>query len=150
MKYRRKFHTRRVRASVVLAVLAAVLYALVLDARDSPADAAYGYGAGVDPSLASWYGPGLWGNVTYGGDVLDRNDWTAAHPYLPMGQKITVCYERCARGVTITDRGPAEWTGRGLDVTKPVARKIGLTYVGVDNVTWWETGYDPYYLQNVS
>lgn len=88
-------------------------------------------------SLASYYGPGLYGNTTASGDVLDYNDWTAAHPTLPMGSVIKVCYERCARGVVITDRGPAKWTGRSLDLNMIVAEKIGLApIVGVDDVYW--------------
>lgn len=85
-------------------------------------------------SLASWYGPGFYGNYTASEDVLDYNDWSAAHKTLPFGTKIKVCYQYgCARGVEITDRGPYTG-GRTLDLNKIVADRIGLTSAGVDHV----------------
>ena len=34
---------------------------------------------------ATWYGPGLYGNKTTSGDVLEKGTMTAAHSSLPMG-----------------------------------------------------------------
>jgi rare lipoprotein A len=95
---------------------------------------------------ASYYGPGFYGNTTACGDTLTYEDWTVAHRSLPCGQKMTVCYRgECARGVTVTDRGPAAGTGRTLDLNMKVAERLGLTYAGHGKVTWWQTGYDPNY-----
>jgi rare lipoprotein A len=99
-------------------------------------------------SWASYYGPGLYGNYTASGDVLDYYDWTAAHKTLPLGTTITICYYgSCAYDVVITDRGPYVW-GRDLDMTEYVANSIG--FPGLGPVDWWVSGYDPsfyYYRQ---
>jgi rare lipoprotein A len=100
--------------------------------------------------LTSYYGPGLYGNLTASGEPLDYNDWTAAHPTYAFGTKVKVCYAgTCARGVTITDRGPYVG-GRVLDVNMIVAQRIGLTGPGVAHTSFYVTGYDPNYLANVS
>jgi rare lipoprotein A len=75
--------------------------------------------AHADPMLSSWYGPGLEGNLT-------------AHPYLPMGTKLEVCYVDCTV-VRVNDRGPYV-AGRDLDLSEVAAEDIGLTTVGTDVV----------------
>jgi rare lipoprotein A len=89
--------------------------------------------AHADPMLSSWYGPGLEGNLTASGEVFDPyNDYTAAHPYLPMGTKLWVCYVDCTV-VRVNDRGPYV-AGRDLDLSEVAAKDIGLTAVGTDVV----------------
>ena len=85
------------------------------------------------PMLSSWYGPGLEGNLTTSGEVFDPyNDYTAAHPYLPMGTKLEVCYVDC-KVVRVNDRGPYV-AGRDLDLSQAAAEEVGLTTVGTDVV----------------
>lgn len=87
--------------------------------------------AQAEPMLSSWYGPGLEGNLTASGEVFDPySDYTAAHPYLPMGTELEVCYADCAV-VRVNDRGPYVG-GRELDLSQAAAEDIGLTYSGVD------------------
>ena len=87
--------------------------------------------AQAEPMLSSWYGPGLEGNLTASGEVFDPySDYTAAHPYLPMGTELEVCYADCAV-VRDNDRGPYVG-GRELDLSQAAAEDIGLTYSGVD------------------
>ena len=46
---------------------------------------------------ATWYGPGLYGNKTTSGDVLEKGTMTAAHSSLPMGTKVKVTYSTPVR-----------------------------------------------------
>ena len=87
--------------------------------------------AQADSMLSSWYGPGLEGNLTASGEVFDPySDYTAAHPYLPMGTELEVCYADCTV-VRVNDRGPYVG-GRDLDLSQAAAEDIGLTASGVD------------------
>ncbi len=89
--------------------------------------------ARAEAMVSSWYGPGLEGNVTASGEIFDPyNDYTAAHPYLPMGTELKVCYETCAV-VRVNDRGPYGG-GKDLDLSQAAAEEIGLTFVGTDVV----------------
>jgi rare lipoprotein A len=92
--------------------------------------------AHAEAGLASWYGPGLYGNSTASGEVLTPSTYGVAHPSLPFGTSLTICHAgACAHGVPVIDRGPYAG-GRVLDLTKPVADEIGLTAVGVGRVTY--------------
>jgi rare lipoprotein A len=86
--------------------------------------------ASAEPVLTSWYGPGLEGNLTANGEVFNKWDYTAAHPYLPFGTQLQVCYAECVT-VRVNDRGPYV-AGRGLDLSQGSAQAIGLS--GVDYV----------------
>ena len=89
--------------------------------------------AHADLMLSTWYGPGLEGNLTASGEVFDPyDDYTAAHPYLPMGTKLEVCYVDCTV-VRVNDRGPYVG-GMDLDLSQVAAEDIGLTTVGTDVV----------------
>ena len=89
--------------------------------------------ARAEAMVTSWYGPGLGGNVTASGEVFEPySDYTAAHPYLPMGTELEVCYETCTV-VRVNDRGPYVG-GRDLDLSQVAAEEIGLTAVGTDVV----------------
>ena len=61
--------------------------------------------ASAEPVLTSWYGPGLEGNLTANGEIFNKWDYTAAHPYLPFGTLLQVCYADCVT-VRVNDRGP--------------------------------------------
>ena len=89
--------------------------------------------AGAGEMVSSWYGPGLEGGVTASGEVFDPYyEYTAAHPNLPMGTELEVCYETCTV-VRVNDRGPYVG-GRDLDLSQVAAEEIGLTAVGTDVV----------------
>lgn len=86
--------------------------------------------ASAEPILTSWYGPGLEGNLTANGEVFNKWDYTAAHPSLPFGTELQVCYADCVT-VRVNDRGPFV-AGRGLDLSQGAAQAVGL--YGVDYV----------------
>ncbi len=80
--------------------------------------------ASAEPVLTSWYGPGFEGNLTANGEIFNPWDYTAAHPYLPFGTLLQVCYADCVT-VRVNDRGPYVH-GRGLDLSQGSAQAIGL------------------------
>lgn len=83
--------------------------------------------------VSSWYGPGFEGALTASGEPFDPAEYTAAHPYLPMGTDLLVSYKGESVIVTVNDRGPFV-EGRGLDLSQAAAEKIGLTAAGHDVV----------------
>jgi rare lipoprotein A len=87
--------------------------------------------ASAEPMFTSYYGEEVAGNYTASGEIFDPWGYTAAHPWLPFGTQLTVCYETCV-DVYVNDRGPAAWTGNELDLSAGAAYAIGLEYVGED------------------
>ena len=95
--------------------------------------AAFQKDAGAEEMVASWYGPGLEGNMTASGEGFDPyNDRTAASLRYPMGTKLRVCYAACAV-VRVNDLGPYAG-GVDLDLSQAAAEEIGLTAAGIDVV----------------
>ena len=88
--------------------------------------------AEADTELASYYGPGLYGNLTASGDVLTYGDYGAASLKYPLGTVLRVCYVGCTV-VVVNDRGPYV-ADRTLDLQQAPAEDIGLIYPGVDYV----------------
>ena len=56
--------------------------------------------------LASWYGPGLYGNTTACGQVYTPEILGVAHRTLPCGTRLTLTYGGRAVMVAVIDRGP--------------------------------------------
>jgi rare lipoprotein A len=104
-----------VAAAVILVVAAAFLWATPLRA------------AGC--MTASWYGPGFHGKRTASGERFNQNAMTAAHRSLPFGTKLRVSYRGKSVVVRVNDRGPFV-RGRGLDLSKAAASRIGLIAPG--------------------
>ena len=77
--------------------------------------------------VASWYGKGLDGKPTANGEIFNSNDYTAAHPTLPMPSIVEVT--NLANGKTvnvrINDRGPFH-TNRIIDLSKAAADALGI------------------------
>jgi len=85
--------------------------------------------ARAEEMVSSWYGPGLEGGLTASGEVFEPySEYTAAHPHLPMGTELDVCYETCTV-VRVNDRVPYVG-GRDLDLSQVAAEQIGLTAFG--------------------
>lgn len=78
---------------------------------------------------ASWYGDYFHGRTAANGTTYNMYASTAAHKTLPFGTQLRVCYKAC-EVVTITDRGPFI-PGRGLDLSKGTAYRIGMLDAGV-------------------
>ena len=96
--------------------------------------------AGAEAMVSSWYGPGFEGAVTASGELYNYGDYTAAHPYLPLGTELLVSYGGNSAVVEVNDRGPYVY-GRDLDLAQAAAEELGLTYVGTDVVDVEVLGY---------
>ena len=95
--------------------------------------AAFQEDAEAEGMVASWYGPGLEGNVTASGEAFDPyDDRTAASFDYPMGTRLRVCYAACTV-VRVNDLGPYVG-GVDLDLSQAAAEEIGLTAAGSDFV----------------
>lgn len=91
--------------------------------------------ASVYYGQASWYGPGLYGNLTASGATLRPGTMTAAHRYLRFGTRVRVTNLDNGRSqiVTIDDRGPYVG-GRIIDLSEGAARSLGVKSSGVAQV----------------
>lgn len=88
-----------------------------------------------DPAMATWYGPGFWGNGTACGQTLRSDTVGVAHRWLPCGTEVAVLYQGRTIVVRVIDRGPyshADW-----DLTQEAAERLGFSgtdTIGVDPV----------------
>jgi rare lipoprotein A len=71
--------------------------------------------------------------MTSSGVRFDASRMTAAHRTLPFGTKVIVTNLVNSRtcDVEITDRGPAPWTGRVIDLSEGAARCLDMIRSGV-------------------
>lgn len=74
-------------------------------------------------AVASWYGPGLYGNSLACGGTLTPQTWGVANKVLACGTKVRLCVRRCVVA-PVVDRGPYV-AGRTFDLTAPVRDAIG-------------------------
>jgi len=83
--------------------------------------------------LASFYAEKHHGKRTASGERFDMNAFTAAHRTLPFGSLVLVLDTRRFTWtlVEITDRGPAEWTERDIDLSRAAARQLGMERDGI-------------------
>ena len=83
-------------------------------------------------ALASWYGPGFYGNLTANGEVYTGSEYTTAHKSLPFGTRVRVTNPRTGKSIVVrvNDRGP--FIGpREFDLSRAAAEAIGLIASGV-------------------
>jgi len=78
---------------------------------------------------ATWYGPGLWGNRTACGLVLQPTVIGTAHKGLPCGTLVTFRHKRRSITATVIDRGPYR-KGFAWDLTKKTAKRVGFLKKG--------------------
>ncbi len=81
-------------------------------------------------SLATWYGPGFYGNRTACGQRLNHGTLGVAHRRLPCGTDVSILYEGRTITVPVIDRGPyssADW-----DLTEETADR--LRFSGKDTI----------------
>lgn len=109
---------------------------------DSRYEAWLGAGEAVDVrgthatrGKASWYGPGLHGNLTASGEPFDMYGMTAAHRTLPFGTLARVWRPDTRHFVVvrINDRGPFVG-GRVIDLSYGAAHDLGMVSAGVVEV----------------
>src|ERR1035441_7686122 len=84
---------------------------------------------------ASWYGKREQGKRTASGVRFDRNKYTCASRFYPLGTWLMVKYPRFGTFVVVrvTDRGPFK-KGRVLDLSERAATTLGLKSRGVGMV----------------
>ena len=79
------------------------------------------------PAIATWYGPGFYGNETACGIEMTKELVGVAHRRLPCGTNVAVRYGSRTLVVPVVDRGPfggkAKW-----DLTAAAAQQLGLTH----------------------
>jgi rare lipoprotein A (peptidoglycan hydrolase) len=85
-------------------------------------------------ALASWYGPGLFGNRLGCGGTLQVGSLGVANKSLPCGTKVTIRHRGRVVRVPVIDRGPYVG-GREYDLTAATARKLGFSGHGPVEVT---------------
>jgi len=85
-------------------------------------------------ALASWYGPGLYGNPLGCGGRLYAGSLGVANKTLPCGTKVTIRHRGNVVRVPVIDRGP--YVGaREYDLTAATARRLGFSGAGTIQVT---------------
>ena len=81
------------------------------------------------PALASWYGPGLYGNNLGCGGRLGTGTIGVAHKSLPCGTKLTLRVGRRIVRARVIDRGP--YVGaREFDLTAATKQRLGFGSTG--------------------
>ena len=91
--------------------------------RDMAAPAAVQSDATV---LASWYGPGFYGNRTACGQTYTPEILGVAHLTLPCGTSLTLRYGGRSVTVQVIDRGPYV-AGRAIDLSNATKLALGCT-----------------------
>jgi rare lipoprotein A len=76
-------------------------------------------------ALASWYGPGLFGNKLGCGGTLSAGSLGVANKSLPCGTKVTIRHRGRVLRVPVIDRGPYVG-GREYDLTEATAQRLGF------------------------
>jgi rare lipoprotein A (peptidoglycan hydrolase) len=74
-------------------------------------------------ALASWYGPGLYGNHLACGGTLWPSRLGVANKSLPCGSRVTLRHGRRVLRVPVIDRGPYSGA-REFDLTERTARRL--------------------------
>jgi peptidoglycan lytic transglycosylase len=117
--------------SLILSLLCCMFLSLSCEARTHKLNLGYPPTSGY----ASWYGRREQGKRMANGKRFDRNAYTCASRYYPMGTLLSVYYPRTSRtvAVIVTDHGP--WVrSRVLDLSERSAKDLGLRSYGVDRV----------------
>lgn len=93
--------------------------------------------------IASFYADYFYNKPSSTGEILKRNQYTAAHMTLPFGTMLEVTNLANKRFVIvrITDRGPYK-QGRIIDLTENPARWLRITQYGLSKVKLKVVGFD--------
>jgi Lytic transglycolase/Putative peptidoglycan binding domain len=83
--------------------------------------------------LATWYGPGLFGNNTACGQTLKPQTLGVAHKTLPCGSKVVLRYKGRYVRTKVIDRGPFA-NGAKWDLTQATAEALHFDSVGTGDV----------------
>jgi rare lipoprotein A (peptidoglycan hydrolase) len=77
-------------------------------------------------ALATWFGPGFYGQMTACGQVLTPAVVGVAHRTLPCGTLLRVSYHHHRLVVPVIDRGPYGHNGAAFDLTAGAAQALGI------------------------
>jgi rare lipoprotein A len=80
-------------------------------------------------AMATWYGPGLYGNRTACGQTLTRETTGVAHKTLPCGTRIRFRFRGRSAVAKVIDRGPFR-AGYDWDLTSALKDKLGFDSSG--------------------
>ena len=81
------------------------------------------------PALASWYGPGLYGNQLGCGGTLNAGTIGVAHKSLPCGKRVVLRKGNRIVRARVIDRGP--YVGaREFDLTQATKQRLGFGSTG--------------------
>lgn len=83
--------------------------------------------------VASYYGPGFFGNTTACGQRLTKKMVGVAHRKLPCGTRVVFAYQGRWVRAKVIDRGPFI-SGRKWDLTSRLAEKLGTIPAGIATV----------------
>jgi rare lipoprotein A len=75
--------------------------------------------------MATWYGPGLYGNKMACGGKLTPNTFGVAHKTLPCGAKVAIAHGGRIVIARVVDRGPFV-KGIEYDLTAKTARSVRM------------------------
>ncbi|HEX4188098.1 MAG TPA: septal ring lytic transglycosylase RlpA family protein [Solirubrobacteraceae bacterium] len=78
-------------------------------------------------AIATWFGPGFYGQKTACGQTLTPAVIGVAHRTLPCGTLVKVLYGGHALTVPVLDRGPYSRIGADWDLTGGAAQALGIT-----------------------
>ena len=81
------------------------------------------------PAVASWFGPGLYGNGLACGGTLTPSTLGVAHRTFACGSKLTLRYGNRSVRVRVVDRGPFI-AGREFDLTAATKQRLGFGSTG--------------------
>jgi rare lipoprotein A (peptidoglycan hydrolase) len=77
--------------------------------------------------IATWYGPGFYGQKTACGQTLTPAVIGVANRTLPCGTLVKVTYQGRALTVPVLDRGPYSHIGADWDLTAGAATALGIS-----------------------
>jgi len=83
--------------------------------------------------MATWYGPGLYGNGTACGQTMTSELLGVAHRTLPCGTMVGILYNGRSITVPVVDRGP--YSHANWDLTQETAERLGFSGTGYVGVT---------------
>jgi peptidoglycan hydrolase-like protein with peptidoglycan-binding domain len=83
--------------------------------------------SGMARQIATWYGPGFFGNKTACGKKLTRQTIGVAHRTLPCGSKVVLRYKGRYVRTTVIDRGPFA-NGAKWYLTQATAKRLHFKY----------------------
>jgi rare lipoprotein A len=78
-------------------------------------------------AIATWFGPGFYGQKTACGQTLTPAVIGVAHRTLPCGTLVKVSYAGRTLTIPVLDRGPYSQIGAEWDLTAGAAQALGIT-----------------------